>query len=204
MSSVPGRFGRAFLSLLLIGSTMAVLACGGGGSDNGGGGTPPLTANFAGSTSVASADLVRLTGGTASGDTVTVNVVIGGISTSSDIYSFAMDLTLSDPTVARLIPGSAQVGTALTTSGGQTITVLADQASGSDTIVLGASHVGGGAGNSIAAGEPIILSLSFEVLKVGSTTVSIAAPPTSAALDSLLGTIGSVTFDPAAATLSGI
>jgi len=203
MSSVPGRSGRAFLSLLLIGSTMAVLACGGGG-DGGSNPPPTLTANFAGSTSVATQDLVRLTGGTASGDTVTVNVVIGGISTSSDIYSFAMDLTLSDPTVARLIPGSAQVGTALTTSGGQTITVLADQASGSDTIVLGASHVGGGAGNAIAAGEPIILSLSFEVLKVGSTTVSIAAPPTSAALDSLLGTIGSVTFDPAAATLSGI
>ena len=203
MSSVPGRSGRAFLSLLLIGSTMAVLACGGGG-DGGSNPPPTLTANFAGSTSVATQDLVRLTGGTASGDTVTVNVVIGGISTSSDIYSFAMDLTLSDPTVARLIPGSAQVGTALTTSGGQTITVLADQASGSDTIVLGASHVGGGVGNAIAAGEPIILSLSFEVLKVGSTTVSIAAPPTSAALDSLLGTIGSVTFDPAAATLSGI
>lgn len=203
MSSVPGRIGRAFLSLLLMGSTLTVLACGGGG-DDGGSAPPPLTARFTGSGSVATNDLVRLTGGAVSGDTVTVNVVIGGPSTSSDIYSFAIDLILSDPTVARLIGGSAQAGTALTTGMGQTITVLATQDAGQPTVVVGASHVGGGVGNAIAAGEPIILSLSFEVLKIGTTSLSIAAPPTSAAIDSLLGTIGSVQFDTAAATIDGI
>ena len=68
--------------------------------------------SFSGSGTAAGADRARLTG-IASGELVEINLVIGGPTTSDDLYSFAFDLVMSAPDVFELVPGSAALGPAL-------------------------------------------------------------------------------------------
>jgi hypothetical protein len=142
---------------------------------------------------------VRLTG-QASGDTVFVDVVIGGATTSTDLYSFAFDLSLGDPSVVQYVGNSATFGTALTLAGGQTGQALATQIG--STVTVGVTKLGGGAGNGVAAGESSIVRLTFRALRSGQSTIAIAAP--TAALNSTGGTVGSVQFDLTPALISGM
>jgi hypothetical protein len=183
--------------------TQLLLGAGCNGGDGGvvGGG---LQASFTGSGTSPAANLVYLRGGTVSGDMVTVEVVIVGPTTSQDLYSFVFDLVLSDPTVAAYEPGTAVFGTALTIGAGQGQLVQAVQ--NGDRVVCGVTKTGGGAGNGVGNLQATALSLVFRALKAGTTTLTLAGPPTGgdpAALDSNGAVIGSVTFDTASSQLSG-
>jgi hypothetical protein len=197
------RRGLPWVMLLALGP-LAALATGCGSSGGGSILPPAITAGFTASGTAPTANLVFLRQGSATGDLVTVQVAIAGTTTSSDLYSFAFDLVLSDPTVATYQSGSATFGTALTLSGGQTSSVLVTQSG--NRLVIGVTKLGGGAGNGVGAAQPTVVSLVFQVLKVGSTNITFSGPPpggSPAALDSGGATVASVTFDAAAAQITG-
>jgi len=180
-----------------------------GGSDGGGGTVPTnLIASFAPSGTAAAPNLVRLRASSVSGDIAIVEVVLGGPTTSNDLYAFAFDLVLSNPAIATYVAGSAVAGTALVPSGGQSITVQAVQTG--PRVVVGVTKVGGGAGNAVGAAEPVVLRLSFRVLAAGGTEVTFSgsiAPqnPTGgpAALDSNVALVPTIQFDGAIAMILG-
>ncbi len=182
--------------------------CGGGG---GGGGTPApagLTATFAASGSASSPDFVRLRSGTVTGSRVVLEVAMGGPTSSSDLYSFAFDLVLSDVTVARYVSATATVGDALSAGGGQTLHAEAAQVG--DHVVVGVTKLGGGAGNSVSGSETVVVRLTFQALKAGASSVTFAGStspqnPTAspAVLDSHGALIPGGQFDAAPAILGG-
>lgn len=174
-----------------------------------------MTAQFTGSGTASSPNLVRMTQAVVDRDLVRINVVIGGPTSSSDLYSFAFDLVLSDATVAAYVPGTAQAGTALQPSAGQSITVLVNPDSARpNRVVVGVSKIGGGSGsgNGIGAGEPTVVSLVFRVLRRDVTSITFggsSSNPTSpnfnpVALNSSNAVISSVNFDPAPVRLAGL
>ena len=177
--------------------TLLSLGCGGGDPDIM---APPAT--FSVSTTGPGPDGVRLDGIGLHNGIALVQVVVGGPTSSNDLYSFAFDLVLSDPEVARYVPGSARFGNALEIGPTQGMSVLVLQ--NRDRVVIGASKTGGGPGNGIAGSkESVILSLEFELLAGGSTTLRFAGSPSNpvnptgdpVALDSQGGLVPSITFD---------
>lgn len=193
--------------LVLIALSFAILlACDSGGG--GGGGGSPVSAAFAPSVTPAAANLVRLEGRATDSNTVVLDIVIDGPTTSSDLYSFAFDIELSNTSVARYVSGSAEFGNALTLGAGQGSSVLASQSG--NRVVVGVSKTGGGAGNGVPAGERTIVTLVFDVIGTGTTNLlfrgsSDPGNPTGApaALDSQGGVVASVFFDGDAARISG-
>jgi len=186
--------------LLLLAAWSPLVACGGGG-----GGDPtvvatPIVAAFTGSGTGATPDTVRMTGSVA-GDQVMLNIVLAGVTSSSDIYSFAFDLVLGDGSIAQYVPNSVIFGSALTLSGGQTGSALASQ--NGNTIVVGVSKLGGGvgSGNGIGATEDTVVTLRLRLLRRQSTTIAFGGPPS--AIDSQGNVIGTIQFDGAAAMLQG-
>jgi len=191
------------VSVLLLLATLAT-GCGSGGGADLGILPAGLSASFSDSGTAAAADGIRISG-SPTDDLVHVEVSIGGPTTSADLYSFAFDLILGDSTVAEYVTGSATAGTALTTDAGQAVQVLATRQA--DRITIGVTKLGGGTGNGITGtGESTVVGLTFRVLRVGTTTLTIEGSPGTdpAALDSSGDEIGSVTFDTVAATLLGI
>lgn len=128
-----------------------------------------ILASFTTSTTSGSANLVRLGGGAAIDDRVTIDVVIGPTA-SQDLFAFAFDLVLGDPAVAKLVMGSGTAGTAL--SGPQ---IIVDAFQDGDRIIVGVTKLGG-AGNGVGS-EAIIISLTFQVLRVGATPITIEGSP---------------------------
>jgi hypothetical protein len=195
---LPTSIWRQATQLLLAGW---LLGCGGGSNDGAPMTTPPPDAMFVTSGTAATADGVRLTADAPSGDTITLHVMIGGPTTSQDIYGFAFDLALGDATIAEYVNNSATIGSALTPGAGQTSSLQVSQSGA--RVIVGLTTLGGGSGNGLAAGETRMLSLRFRVLRQGSTSISFAGPPPSggnpagvpAALDSAGVLIGSVSFD---------
>jgi len=193
----------SLLAVLLLLATLATGCSSGGGSDLG---VLPadLSATFSESGTPGAANVIRLSG-SPTGDLVDVEVLIGGPTTSADFYSFAFDLVLGDATVAEYVDGSAGVGGALTTNGGQALQVLATRQGA--RITIGVTKLGGGPGNGVSGtGESTVVALVFRVLRAGTTTLTIEGSPGTdpAALDSSGTEIDSVTFDATAATLVGI
>jgi len=191
-----GRWTIRFACMFLLAQATA---CGGGSSPTHV--AVGLQGTFAGSSTAATANTVQLDG-TPSGDLVTVSVMINGPTTNTDLYSFAFDLVLGDPTVAELESGSAVFGSALTLSGSQAPQVLAAQIG--DRVTVGVSKVGAGAGNGIGADTETVVTLQFRMLTAGSTTLTIEGSPPHdpAALDSTGAEVASVIFDAGPATLS--
>lgn len=190
---------RAVVAAALLAVQAVGVGCGGG--DGGGGGiiSPPgIVAGFTPTSTPATADLVRVASGDASGDVVVVAVSIGGPTTSQDISSFAFDLVLGDPTVADYLenPG-ATAGDALVPSAGQDVEVLAAQIGG--RVIVGVSKLPAAPGNGIAAGEAVVVRIPFRLLRRGQTTLRFE---NAAAQDSLGGATG-IQFDASPATLTG-
>lgn len=200
----PERSRRILIGLSAL-VLLPCLACSGGSDGDSG-----ISASFTPSGTAAAPDRVRLRQGSAAGDTVTLQVALSGPTTSSDIYSFAFDLVLSDASVARYVPGSATIGNALIPTGSQGTTLGVSQSG--NRVVVGVSKTVGGAGNGVGAIEATVVSLVFELLRGGSTTVTFAGSPANpqnptndpAALDSNLAVIASIDFDAAAGTLTGL
>lgn len=198
--TIPRPLLASIVAMVL--APMALPGCGGGGGNDGGGVmTPPIVAAFSDSGASSAANLVRMTG-SPSGNTVVARVVVGGPTTSSDLYSFAFDLVIGDTSVATFVAGSATFGTALTLSGGQTSSVQATLQG--NRVVVGVTKVGGGSGNAVAT-EQTVVTLTFRLLKAGSTTLTIAGAPggSPACLDSAGVGIPSIVFDAGSATLTG-
>jgi hypothetical protein len=199
--AIPRPLLASIVAMVLV-VLPALPGCGGG--DDGGGGTmpPPVVAAFAESGTASAPDLVRLTG-TASGNTVVVRAVVGGPTTSSDLYSFAFDVVIGDTSVATFVAGTASFGTALTLSLGQTSSAQATLQG--NRVVVGVSKLGGGAGNGVPT-EQTVVSLTFRLLRAGSTTLTFGGAPPGGSplcLDSGGVVIPSIVFDSASATLSG-
>jgi hypothetical protein len=139
---------------------------------------------------------------------LTLAVTLEGPTTSTDIYSFAFDLVLSDPSIAHYV-GPATLGTALDIGSGQGSDVEVTQTG--DRIVVGVTKTGGGTGNGVAGGEATIVSMVLQVLKEGTTSISFEGSPSNpiyptadpAGLDSSGVVIESITFDPLDATVTG-
>ena len=173
-----------------------------------GGNNSTFSAQFTPSATAAAVDLVKLVPKTTSGGRVVIQAVIYGPDAGLDMFSFAFDVKVGDPTVLKFKPSSAAAGTALTTSVGQTITAQAGpDLSDPSHIVVGVTKVGGGPGNGVGgslANPVIIVSLTFDVLKQGTSTLAIAAAPAPSVLDRNGVAIGAVTFDAVAGTVTAI
>lgn len=197
---------------ILMVAVLMLLGCGGGSSSSDPIQQPAVSAQFTPSGTAAAPNLVRMTQAVVDRDLVRINIVVGGQTSSTDLYSFAFDLVLSDATVASYVAGSAQAGTALQPTGGQSIAVFANPDSARpNRVVVGVSKVGGGAGNGVSASEAIVVSLVFRVLRRDVTSIAFggsSANPTSpnfepVALNSSNAVISSIDFDPAPVRLTG-
>lgn len=197
LGASAGGFRR---SALVVGTAVLVAAlftaCGGGDS-----GTPPaspgLVAGFTPSSTAAASNLVRLEKVSATGDKVTLAVVIDG-PTSQDIYSYAFDLVIANVAVGKYVDKSIVPGDMLVpdTVNGQSVTAVASQQG--NHVVIGVSKLGGGAGNDVASGEKTIATLTFQLLQTGVCGISFVASAghaDPAALDSLVTEIPFVVFD---------
>lgn len=122
-------------------------------------------------------DLVRLAGAAAdSGDEVTIEVRIGGPTTSQDYYAFAFDLVIEDPTVISYVNGSASVGDFLDPPAA----VLT--ARSGNRVIVGVSKSGPLPGNGTGDLENVVITLRFRALAEGSTNLTFAGSPFNPAL----------------------
>jgi len=169
--------------------------------------SPTLVGQFTTSTTAPALHLVKLVPGSASGARVVVQAVIYGPDTSLDMFAFAFDVKISDPTVLAYVANSAMAGDALVATAGQTISVIAGP-DGSDPthIVVGVSKLGGPPGNGVANASAVIVTMAFDVLKEGTSSLGIAATPTPSLLDSAQPPqpIAGITFDAATGTVTGV
>lgn len=171
-----------------------------------------LGLTFTPSSTPQAARLVKLVQKTKSGSRVVVQAVIYGPDTSLDMYSFAFDVEIGNTDVLRFVGGSDVAGDALVPFAGQTIESVVGLGTlpggGTDlsTVVVGVSKVGGGLGNGVSDASAVIVELTFEVRTTGTSTLTLegsgANPPL--VLDSSGSTIGTITFDSAAAGVQGI
>lgn len=192
---------RIFLFMAVGAVALAGFGCGGGGDSS------SFSSSFAPSGTASTANLVKLVPKGSSGNLLVVQAIIYGPTTSTDLYSFAFDVVIGDPTVLSFSPNSAAAGTSLTVTGGQTISAIAAASTADPThIVVGVSKLGGGAGNQVSGASAAVVDLSFGFLRQGSSTLRIAASPAPAVLDSNAppAVIGSITFDTATGTATGI
>jgi len=190
---------RAFVVLALAVFTLGGYGC---GSDNN---SSQLVGQFTASGTPTAVHLVKLVPQSNSGSRVVVQVVVYGPDTNLDMYTFAFDVKIGDTTVLGYVPNSAVPGNALQAFASQTITALAAPDTSDPThIVVSVGKLGGGAGNGVAGSSAVALSLAFDVLKEGSSTLAIATSPAPSVLDSQGGTIGAMTFDAAAGTVTAI
>ena len=190
---------RAFVLLSIAVFALAGYGC---GSNND---SPTLVGQFTASGTAPALHLVKLLPQSNSGARVVVQAVIYGPDTNLDMYTFAFDVTIGDTTLLAYVPNSAVAGNALQAFAGQTITAIAGP-DGQDPshIVVSVSKLGGGLGNGVAGNSAIVLTLMFDVLKEGSSTLAISAAPTPSVLDSNGDPIASLTFDTAAGNVTAI
>lgn len=184
----------------------AAFALGCGGSSSGG----SLGGSFTASGTAAAPRLIKMIQHSKSGTHVSVDVVIYGPDTTLDMYTFAFDVLIADPTVARFVPNSAVAGGALVPFAGQSIQAIADLGTapggGADNsrVVVGVSKLGGPPGNGVAGASAIVVRLTFALQKEGSTTLTFGGSPSPKVLDSGGTPIGTITYDGASATLTGV
>ena len=159
---------------------MAVLiltlpACGSSGGGGGGGGGA-VTASFATNDPATMTDLVRFGPTVCVGNLCNLDILVGA-TTNQNYYAFAFDLQLSDPTVARFNLGSDSVGNFFISGSPDS---LASQ--NGNRVVVGVSKSSGVAGNGTPV-EATLVSLQFQLLKVGSTTVTFQGIPSTNFVD---------------------
>lgn len=201
ISRVPVFARRGFVAASIVVFGIFGYGCGGSNST--------FSAQFTPSATAPAVDLVKLVQKSASGGRILVQAVIYGPDASLDMFSFAFDVKIGDPTVLKFVPNSAAAGNALTASAGQTINVEAGPDSSDPThIVVGVSKLGGGPGNGVGgsiANPVIVVSLTFQVLKQGTSTLAVAtAPHAPSVLDHNGAAIGAIAFDSASGSVAAI
>jgi hypothetical protein len=189
---------RGFIAASIVVFGIFGYGCGGSNSS--------FSSQFTASATPPALHLVKLVPKTTSGGRVVIQAVIYGPDVALDMFSFAFDVKIGDTTVLKFVDGSAVAGNALQAFAGQTITAIVAPATGDPSdIVVGVSKLGGGAGNGVAGASAVIVELSFQVKKQGTSTLAIAAGPTAPAVkDSTGATIGAITFDTATGSVTAI
>ena len=152
-----------------------------------------LSAGFTASGTGAQADQVRISGATASGDTVTLEISCGG-TTSTDVRGFEFDLVLSDEDVAEYVANSIENGGALGPDILPVVTVSGSR------ITVAVTIAGGTGGVQIAGPESTIVTMVLRVTAAGSTSITFE---NGVAIDSTVTAIPGITFDTAAVTVTG-
>jgi hypothetical protein len=198
---------RGFVVASLVAFSFFGYGCGGSSS------SATLSAQFTPSaTPPGTLRLIKLVQKSASGAFVVVQAAVYGPDVALDMYAFAFDVKIGDASVVRYVPGTAVAGDALTLFAGQGAqTIVAPDGSDPSHIVVGVTKTGGPPGNGIAGASAVIVELTFEVLKAGTSTLALtgsAAVPTQppAVLDSSSPPqpIAGFTFDAASASMTGI
>jgi hypothetical protein len=162
---------------------------------------PPLVPFFQTSGTSPGPNQVRLTGTPIGSGKIRLDVIVGGPTTSTDIYAFAFDLVLGDRTVANYVASSETFGPALSTSTCSGKSLLVSRSG--DRIVIGLSKLGSCPGNGVPAGESVVLSLTLQVFKAGSCSIRFEGSPLNAqnpvtdpsAIDSTSKRIDTIAFD---------
>ncbi len=194
--TTPSRWLTVLATLGLALGTLASCGGGGGGDDTAPTATPPT---FSPSATAPAANLVTMTGSSTNNTTLELRVNIGGPTTSQDIFGFAFDLLLSDPSLVQV--GTPSAGDALT----GTVSALASLQG--SRITVGVTKQAPATGNGVAGASAVVVRIPLRTLKKGSTTIRFvgSTPSTSAAdaaaLDSTATKINSITFDAGAGTL---
>jgi hypothetical protein len=191
-------------ALILFVLSLSSIGCGGGSAEEVSG----LTPRFVASGTAAGPDVVRLAKGRSAGQQLTVDVAIGGPTTSDDLYAFAFDLVIGDTEVLSFVPGSETLGEALDVDGCPDGAIVLASAPG-NRVVVSVSKLGGCAGNGIPSGERAIVRLTFRVLQEGTSTLGLGGPVRTGrepavegtAYDSKLLRVESVQFDAEPATI---
>ncbi len=187
---------------------MSLVLCAGCHHDDSDGIVGAPIASFAESGTSAGPDLVRLRSASASGDALVVEVVLGGPTSSGNLYGFVFDLVLGDPSVARLVANSGQAGGALT--GSQVIVEAGTQAGDEGRVVVAVTKVGNAQGNGFSGSEAVVVRLGFQVLKRGTTMIVFGGHVSArnpegrpVAVDPAGDIVATIEFDAAAARISG-
>lgn len=173
---------------------LVMTGCGGGNDDVFG-----LSASLSESGTAAQNNGIRLIEGSTSGDIVTIEVVCGETD-RDDVYGFAFDLVLSDPSVAEYLAGSVEAGDAFPGN------VIATAEQNGERIVIGVSQTDQ-TGDPIPGPESVVIRLALKALEAGTTGISFqgstGSNPTTdpAAVDSSGALIGTIVFDAASATI---
>ena len=192
------RFVSMGVALLFVGSLLLSQACGGGGG--GGGGRVPPVMRFVCSGGVApSPDQVSLSCPATSGSPLLVSVIIGGATTSTDIYGIKFDLVFS-PTVMTF-DGPAIEGTFLN-QGGVATTLIASSSPGDPgRVVVSITRTGAVSGTQATTTQTTVMTLSFAATGVaGSTSLTFE---NTEVVDSMTPTpIASVNFTSSPLTVS--
>ena len=189
---------RGFVAASIIAFAFFGYGCGGGSNSS-------FSAQFTPSATAPALHLIKLVQKSHSGGRVVVQAVIYGPDVSLDMFAFAFDVKIGDPTVLKFVAGSAVAGDALQAFAGQSITTVVGPAIGDQSdIVVGVSKLGGPPGNGVAGASAVIVSMTFQVLKTGTSTLAIAATPTPSVIDSALAPIAGMTFDAATGSVTGI
>lgn len=193
-------FALAALGLVVALGTLA--SCGGG--DGGGSTTPPPTPpSYTASPTAPAANLVTMIGSVGSNNTLELIVNLTGPTTANNIYGFAFDLLLSDPSLVAV--NGASAGNALSDGpSGKAATAALN----GNRITVGVSKLGDDAGNAATTGTSTVVRITLRTLKQGSSTVRFvgSTPSTShadaAALDPNQARIPTIQFDAASGTIA--
>jgi hypothetical protein len=164
-----------------------------------------LRANFIASVTPTTAGLIKLQPLSSSGSSVTVQAVIYGPDPALDMYAFDFAVKIGNASLVHLVPGSAVAGGALVPTGGQTVVATATTSTSDPSVVNVSVHkTGGGDGDAVAGSSAVVVRLTFSANMSGSTTLAIAGAPTPTVEDSTGATIGTITFDTANGTVTGV
>jgi len=176
---------RALLCRLAWGAIVAsVLACGSGG---GGHDRPLLTLNCQ-TAAAPNPDRIGLECPASSQGTLPVKVVIGGPSTSSDIYGVKFDLVFDGV----MLHYSSHSTVSFLSKGGGTVEILADVPGGDpNRLVVAVGLAGAVSGVQVTGAEETVAEFLFEGMEPGSTSVRFE---NGQIVDSSLNPIASLSF----------
>ncbi len=168
-----GRLRSAGWSALLAGLLVCLLVqpvgCGGGGGGGGGSVLPPSRFNCTGAVSPAP-DQISLGCPSSSASPIPITVVIGGPTTSSDLYGIKFDLVFS-PAVMAFLPPAIE-GTFLNKGGASTTLIAATQPGDPGRLIVSITREGPIGGVQATAAQEQVMTLLFSSTGPGTTSLA--------------------------------
>lgn len=146
--------------------------------------------------------LVRLDGTVTSPERLTLDVLVEGETDSTDLFAFNFGLVVDPPGNVAFVSGSQRPGSALEESGCASPLALASPIP--TGLTVGVTKVGPCAGHALDSASYAIVSLEFDLLHDGTTTIRLgpSGPNPPSALDSNALSIPGILFDDAPAAIS--